>query len=243
MTPTALTICQMPPNHPLFSKTRNLYSSRVEWMCWVGQPYSQISIIPCKNSFPFRWLIDWLCLSFITGLIGFFIAFGICMGKMGEKARLMIDFFSILNEIVMKLVIMIMWSVVLFMVSSHSTKSSNVTFYTDGLTLWTDFIGTLPLASPAWSVERSSLSKIWRWWAGSWECTWWRLLLVWSSMVPYSCHASTLQLYGKTPSRSSWASSRPGSRLWAQPLGMKLHYMIFAWKINSFYVDIHLTML
>lgn len=46
-----------------------------------------------------------------AGLIGFFIAFGICMGKMGEKARLMIDFFNILNEIVMKLVIMIMWSV------------------------------------------------------------------------------------------------------------------------------------
>ena len=33
------------------------------------------------------------------------------MGKMGEKARLMIDFFSILNEIVMKLVILIMWLV------------------------------------------------------------------------------------------------------------------------------------
>lgn len=33
------------------------------------------------------------------------------MGKMGEKARLMIEFFSILNEIVMKLVIMIMWLV------------------------------------------------------------------------------------------------------------------------------------
>ncbi|TRY85799.1 hypothetical protein DNTS_011852 [Danionella cerebrum] len=45
----------------------------------------------------------------VLGLIGFFIAFGICMGKMGEKARLMIDFFNILNEIVMKLVIMIMW--------------------------------------------------------------------------------------------------------------------------------------
>lgn len=33
------------------------------------------------------------------------------MGKMGEKARLMIEFFNILNEIVMKLVIMIMWLV------------------------------------------------------------------------------------------------------------------------------------
>ncbi|XP_041053493.1 excitatory amino acid transporter 2b [Carcharodon carcharias] len=45
----------------------------------------------------------------VLGLIGFFIAFGIAMGKMGEKAKLMVDFFSILNEIVMKLVIMIMW--------------------------------------------------------------------------------------------------------------------------------------
>ncbi|XP_076158254.1 excitatory amino acid transporter 2b [Alosa pseudoharengus] len=45
----------------------------------------------------------------VLGLIGFFIAFGICMGKMGERARLMLEFFNILNEIVMKLVLMIMW--------------------------------------------------------------------------------------------------------------------------------------
>ncbi|XP_078540803.1 excitatory amino acid transporter 2 isoform X2 [Lissotriton helveticus] len=44
----------------------------------------------------------------VLGLIGFFIAFGISMGKMGEQARLMVDFFNILNEIVMKLVTMIM---------------------------------------------------------------------------------------------------------------------------------------
>ncbi|KAG7255016.1 hypothetical protein CRUP_014836 [Coryphaenoides rupestris] len=45
----------------------------------------------------------------VLGLIGFFIAFGVCMGKMGERARLMLEFFNILNEIVMKIVIMIMW--------------------------------------------------------------------------------------------------------------------------------------
>jgi len=45
----------------------------------------------------------------VLGLIGFFIAFGICMGKMGDRARLMIEFFNILNEIVMKLVLLIMW--------------------------------------------------------------------------------------------------------------------------------------
>ncbi|RXM35609.1 hypothetical protein EOD39_3990 [Acipenser ruthenus] len=45
----------------------------------------------------------------VLGVIGFFIAFGIAMGKLGEKAKLMLEFFNILNEIVMKLVIMIMW--------------------------------------------------------------------------------------------------------------------------------------
>lgn len=45
----------------------------------------------------------------LTGLIGFFIAFGICMGKMGDQAKPVADFFNILNEIIMKLVSMIMW--------------------------------------------------------------------------------------------------------------------------------------
>ncbi|XP_067850413.1 excitatory amino acid transporter 2-like [Heptranchias perlo] len=45
----------------------------------------------------------------VLGMIGFFIAFGVAMGKMGEKAKLMVEFFNILNEIVMKLVTMIMW--------------------------------------------------------------------------------------------------------------------------------------
>ncbi|KAM7405771.1 hypothetical protein PAMP_000198 [Pampus punctatissimus] len=40
----------------------------------------------------------------VLGLIGFFVAFGVIMGKMGEKAKLMLEFFNVLNEIVMKLV-------------------------------------------------------------------------------------------------------------------------------------------
>lgn len=44
-----------------------------------------------------------------AGLIGFFVAFGVIMGKMGEKAKLMLEFFNVLNEIVMKLVGAIMW--------------------------------------------------------------------------------------------------------------------------------------
>ncbi|XP_067876123.1 excitatory amino acid transporter 2-like [Heterodontus francisci] len=45
----------------------------------------------------------------VLGLIGFFIAFGISMGKMGERAQIMAEFFNVLNEIIMKLVSMIMW--------------------------------------------------------------------------------------------------------------------------------------
>uniref|UniRef100_UPI00358F52A7 excitatory amino acid transporter 2-like n=1 Tax=Myxine glutinosa TaxID=7769 RepID=UPI00358F52A7 len=45
----------------------------------------------------------------VLGLIVFFIAFGIIMSKMGEQAKPMVQFFSILNEIIMKLVILIMW--------------------------------------------------------------------------------------------------------------------------------------
>uniref|UniRef100_A0A8C2WL55 Amino acid transporter n=1 Tax=Cyclopterus lumpus TaxID=8103 RepID=A0A8C2WL55_CYCLU len=43
------------------------------------------------------------------GLIGFFIAFGICMSRMGERGKVMCDFFNILNEIIMTMVSMIMW--------------------------------------------------------------------------------------------------------------------------------------
>ncbi|XP_053280777.1 excitatory amino acid transporter 2-like [Pleuronectes platessa] len=45
----------------------------------------------------------------VLGLIGFFVAFGVIMGKMGEKAKMMLEFFNVLNEIVMRLVGAIMW--------------------------------------------------------------------------------------------------------------------------------------
>ncbi|XP_017565863.1 solute carrier family 1 member 9 isoform X1 [Pygocentrus nattereri] len=56
-----------------------------------------------KKKLEFKWGMN------VLGLIGFFITFGICMGKMGEKGKLMTDFFNILNEIIMKMVSMIMW--------------------------------------------------------------------------------------------------------------------------------------
>ena len=37
-------------------------------------------------------------------MIGFFITFGLYMGKMGERGKLMAEFFNILNEIIMNMV-------------------------------------------------------------------------------------------------------------------------------------------
>lgn len=180
------------------------------------------------------------------------------MGKMGEKARLMIEFFNILNEIVMKLVIMIMWSVSLknligsfwqspkyfcfvfeeitntwlflesFCIFRSNVKlivwpnplwlplKAEITGSKDSFYLWT---GTPPSVSPVSSVVRSSPSKTWRWWGGSWACTWWLWSWDSSSTAPSSCPASTSLLSGKTPSPSSWASSRPGSLPWGRPPG------------------------
>ncbi|XP_067830292.1 excitatory amino acid transporter 2-like [Heptranchias perlo] len=60
-------------------------------------------IFVTKKQLEFKWGMN------VLGLIGFFIAFGISMGKMGERAQIMSDFFNVLNEIIMKLVTMIMW--------------------------------------------------------------------------------------------------------------------------------------
>ncbi|XP_034047005.1 solute carrier family 1 member 9 isoform X1 [Thalassophryne amazonica] len=45
----------------------------------------------------------------VLGLIGFFITFGICLGRMGERGKIMCSFFNILNEIIMTMVSLIMW--------------------------------------------------------------------------------------------------------------------------------------
>ncbi len=43
------------------------------------------------------------------GLVIFSIAFGLGIASMGKKGRLMLDFFIIMNEIIMRLVRVIMW--------------------------------------------------------------------------------------------------------------------------------------
>jgi hypothetical protein len=43
---------------------------------------------------------------YILGIIAFFTAFGMMLSQMGSEAALMINFFAILNEIIMRMVIM-----------------------------------------------------------------------------------------------------------------------------------------
>jgi solute carrier family 1 (high affinity glutamate transporter) protein 2 len=45
----------------------------------------------------------------IMGIIVFCIAFGIIAGQLGERGKVMVDFFVVLNEIVMRIVVIVMW--------------------------------------------------------------------------------------------------------------------------------------
>ncbi|KAJ8399931.1 hypothetical protein AAFF_G00406610 [Aldrovandia affinis] len=60
-------------------------------------------IIISQKKLEFKWGMN------VLGLLGFFITFGMCMAKIGERGKLMSEFFNILNEIIMKMVSKIMW--------------------------------------------------------------------------------------------------------------------------------------
>ena len=45
----------------------------------------------------------------VLGLIVFCVAFGLVIGKMGDRGRILLEFFDALNEATMKLVQLIMW--------------------------------------------------------------------------------------------------------------------------------------
>ncbi|VDO29537.1 unnamed protein product, partial [Brugia timori] len=45
----------------------------------------------------------------VLGVIVFCISFGIVLSQLGEQAQTMVDFFSIMDQVIMKLVMLIMW--------------------------------------------------------------------------------------------------------------------------------------
>ncbi|KAL4617852.1 excitatory amino acid transporter 2-like [Arapaima gigas] len=93
---------------------RNLFPENLVQACFqqvqtvikkVSVPFQNRTepITVSQKKLEFKWGMN------VLGLIGFFITFGLCMGKMGERGKLMSEFFNILNEIIMKMVCMIMW--------------------------------------------------------------------------------------------------------------------------------------
>lgn len=64
-------------------------------------------IYPASNTVPNGTRMQWGMN--ILGLALFSVVFGFILGRMGEKGRVMCDFFRILNSIVMKMVNIIMW--------------------------------------------------------------------------------------------------------------------------------------
>ncbi|KAF4093128.1 hypothetical protein AMELA_G00029360 [Ameiurus melas] len=109
-----------PNNHEVSSLdafldlVRNLFPENLVQSCFqqVQTVVKKVSVAVSNRSEPvsvnrkeleFKWGMN------VLGLIGFFITFGICMGKMGERGKIMCEFFNVLNEIIMKMVSMIMW--------------------------------------------------------------------------------------------------------------------------------------
>lgn len=45
----------------------------------------------------------------VAGMIVFCLAFGLLAGQMGRRGRIMVEFFVVLNDIIMKLVGIMMW--------------------------------------------------------------------------------------------------------------------------------------
>ncbi|KAF1379885.1 hypothetical protein PFLUV_G00180740 [Perca fluviatilis] len=69
----------------------------------VAPPNQTEPVLVSRKKLEYKWGMN------VLGLIGFFITFGICMSRMGERGKIMCDFFNILNEIIMTMVSMIMW--------------------------------------------------------------------------------------------------------------------------------------
>ncbi|KAF3846152.1 hypothetical protein F7725_003230 [Dissostichus mawsoni] len=89
----------------LFSYSSSLFVQTVLKKVPVMVENQTEPIIENRKKLEYKWGMN------VLGLIGFFITFGICMGRMGERGRVMCEFFNILNEIIMTMVSMIMWSV------------------------------------------------------------------------------------------------------------------------------------
>ncbi|KAM8844404.1 solute carrier family 1 member 9 isoform 1-T5 [Spinachia spinachia] len=93
---------------------RNLFPENLVQSCFqqvqtvlktvaVAVPNQTEPILVSRKKLEYKWGMN------VLGLIGFFITFGICMSRMGERGKIMCEFFNILNEIIMTMVSMIMW--------------------------------------------------------------------------------------------------------------------------------------
>uniref|UniRef100_A0A3P8X0N9 Amino acid transporter n=1 Tax=Cynoglossus semilaevis TaxID=244447 RepID=A0A3P8X0N9_CYNSE len=91
---------------------RNLFPENLVQACFqqVQTVVKTVSVLGLNQTEPvgqktleYKWGMN------VLGVIGFFITFGICMSRMGERGKMMCDFFNILNEIIMSMVSLIMW--------------------------------------------------------------------------------------------------------------------------------------
>uniref|UniRef100_A0A8C4WG43 Amino acid transporter n=1 Tax=Gopherus evgoodei TaxID=1825980 RepID=A0A8C4WG43_9SAUR len=99
------TVSQKVPVPPQVVRQENVTRLLPGNLSLLNAPVTEISLGPSALT---QKRLEFKAGMNVLGLIGFFIAFGVVMGQMGEQAKPMADFFNILNEIIMQLVAMIM---------------------------------------------------------------------------------------------------------------------------------------
>lgn len=144
------------------------------------------------------------------GIIVFCLGFGLLLGELGQEGKVMTDFFSILNDVVMRMVELIMWWVFTYAALMMARQTSNLGQLLTNLCK----IGILPS-----ELCHSLLGELCRLetWAPPWvnlECTWSLSLLVWRSMRWSLCQPSTSLWLARIHGPSLKACYKLGSRLW-----------------------------
>ncbi|KAF8561586.1 hypothetical protein P879_08651 [Paragonimus westermani] len=75
----------------------------------------------------------------VLGLVTFSVAFGLCIGQLGERGKIMVEFFTVMDEIVMRLIRLIMWYApigIVFLVTGKILGVENLAVTAQGLGMY-----------------------------------------------------------------------------------------------------------
>jgi hypothetical protein len=146
----------------------------------------------------------------VLGLITFSIGFGIILGAMGPAGQVMTNFFFVLNEIIMRLVKLVIWYSPIGIMCLISGKILGVANIADTARM----LGTYKLQSKMLTEAVTQSTSVF-----FQECIWSRFCVDWQSTPSLSYRAYISQSHGRTLGLFSGECCRLGLWPWEQRLG------------------------